>query len=97
MSVSFVQQVLFHRSHIVPESSHACFSSSAFHSVGREDQLSLEHTQKAVWDLLVTLPPDKQYMLLSGVFDVFLKKSTGLPHVPDGFIQLAIGGMNYIP
>jgi len=79
----------------LPQSSHACFNLSAFHNVGR-DQLSLVQTQKAVWDLLVTLPPDKQCMFLSGIFDMFLKKSTDLLHVPDGFIQLAVSGMSHL-
>jgi len=58
--------------------------------------LSQEYVQKAVWDLLVTLSAEKQCMVLSGVFDMFLKRSAGLSHVPDGFIQLAISGMNHL-
>ena len=34
--------------------------------------------------------------MLSNVFDQFLKESTCLKHVPDGFIQLAFNGMSHL-
>jgi len=77
---------------VLPNCSHACL---AIYSVGG-DQLNLEQTQEAFWGLLATLPPDKQCTLLSGIFDMFLKKSTDLLHVLDGFIQLAINGMSHL-
>ena len=61
--------------------------STQISSANEVDQLSLEQVQITVWNMLMKLPPDQQCTVLSNVFDLFLKKSTCLTHVPDGFIQ----------
>ena len=60
------------------------------------DHLSLEQVQIAVWNMLVKLSVDQQCTVLSNVFDQFLKESTCLKHVPNGFIQLAFNGMSHL-
>ena len=60
------------------------------------DHLSLEQVQIAIWNMIVKLPVDQQCTVLSNVFDQFLKESTCLKHVPDGFIQLAFNGMSHL-
>lgn len=69
---------------------------SLFSSTSEVDQLSIEQVQMTVWSILKKLPPDQQCTVLSNVFDLFLKESTFLTHIPDDFIKLSINGMSHL-